>query len=74
MNNKKKEKFGDLLLDTAKYLITAVVLSTFFQGIEEWEWYTYVIAMTVIVVVIWAGLSFFTEAENKESHNNKKRR
>ena len=70
MDEKRKEKFGDLLLDTAKYLITAVILSTFFKGIEEWAWYTYVIAIAVVIAIIWSGLSLFEEDKDKR----KKRR
>lgn len=69
MNKKRKEKFGDLLLDTAKYLITAVILSTFFKGIEEWAWYTYLISIVVVMVVIWAGLSFYKDDINKKKKN-----
>ena len=49
------------MLDTAKYLITAVVLSTFFQGIEEWAWYTYVVVIIVVSAIIAIGLTFFNE-------------
>ena len=39
MNRKKKEKLGDLALDIAKYIITAVLIATWFNRTEQWQWY-----------------------------------
>ena len=41
MNTKRKEKLGDLALDIAKYMITAVLLATWFKRTEQWAWYDF---------------------------------
>ena len=64
MNKKRKEKFGDLLLDIAKYIITAVLLATWFNGVEAWEWYSYIIPVVAVVLAIVVGLHFYTD-DNK---------
>lgn len=35
MSDKMKEKLGDWLLDVAKYLITAVAISTIFEQLSQ---------------------------------------
>lgn len=64
MNSKRKEKFGDLLLGIAKYIITAVILTSFFQGMGTWSWYTYIISIAVVTAVIFLGLILFDEDKN----------
>ncbi|WP_314126012.1 DUF6722 family protein [Segatella maculosa] len=56
MNTKRKEKLGDLALDIAKYIITAVLIATWFSKSERWEWYDFVLPIFVVVGMIWAGL------------------
>jgi len=65
MNKKRKEKFGDLLLDIAKYIITAVLLATWFSDVDEWEWYSYVIPVFVVVTITIGGLLLFKDDERK---------
>ena len=38
-----KKEFGKWLMDIAKYVATAVLLSSFFADIDRWEWYFYVL-------------------------------
>ena len=35
MNRRRQEKFADLLLDIAKYIITAVLLATWFSDVRD---------------------------------------
>ena len=65
MNKKRKEKFGDLLLDIAKYIITAVLLATWFSDVDEWEWYSYVLPILVVVTITVGGLLLFKDDEKK---------
>ena len=71
VNTKKKEKFGDLLLDIAKYIITAVILTSLFQGIEEWNWHVYVLCIISVVIIIWIGLDQFNDNKNKTNKKKK---
>lgn len=64
MNSKRKEKFGDLLLGIAKYIITAVILTSFFQGMGAWAWYTYIISIVAVSAIIIVGLKLFEEEKN----------
>lgn len=72
MNSKRKEKLGDLLLDIAKYIITAILLATWFSDIGEWEWYSYLLPVIAVVVAAITGLSMFSN-ESKSNKHNKRR-
>lgn len=70
MNKKRKEKLGDLLLDIVKYIITAVLLATWFNGIEYWEWYVTIGVILSVGIITIIGLSLF----NDDKIKTKKRR
>ncbi len=61
MDRIRKEKFGDLLLDVAKYIITAVILTSLFKGADEWPWYIYFAIMSLVVLLIWGSLLLFKD-------------
>ncbi|MBR1411360.1 MAG: hypothetical protein IJ580_09715 [Prevotella sp.] len=65
MNNKRKEKLGDLLLDIAKYIITAILLATWFSDIEQWNWYSYILPVAAVVIAAISGLYLFKDDKNK---------
>ena len=48
MNTKKREKLGDLSLDIAKYIITAVLISALFNRSDEWKWYDFIYPVIVV--------------------------
>lgn len=50
-----KKKFGKWLMDIAKYLTTAVLLSSMFANIEK-LWIIYVFALSGIVSTLAVGL------------------
>lgn len=56
MNTKRKEKLGDLALDIAKYMITAVLLATWFKRTEQWAWYDFIIPVFVVIGLVLLGL------------------
>ena len=64
MNTKRKEKLGDLALDIAKYIITAVLIATWFSKSERWEWYDFIIPVFVVIGLVLLGLYFLND--NKE--------
>ena len=56
MNAKKREKLGDLSLDIAKYIITAVLISALFNRSDEWKWYNFIYPIIAVALTIWIGL------------------
>lgn len=50
-----KRDFGKWLMDIAKYIATAVVLSSIFGGIER-QWLLVALGATVVVITLAAGL------------------
>ncbi|MBB1530972.1 MAG: hypothetical protein HXL35_04760 [Prevotellaceae bacterium] len=64
MNRKKKEKLGDLALDIAKYIITAVLIATWFNRTEQWQWYDFIIPIIVVISIVWIGL-YLTDNNDK---------
>ena len=58
-NEETKEKFGDYLIDISKYVITAVLITLFFNDISSSKVLTYIIgALVAILTLIW-GLFYF---------------
>ena len=56
MNNKRKEKLADLLLDVAKYIVTAGLIATWFGNMGHWDWYSYLLSLGAILLSIIGGL------------------
>lgn len=56
VTDKAKEKIGDWLLDIAKYILTAVLLTAIFSGITDWKWYWYAIVVFVIALLFVIGI------------------
>lgn len=50
-----KKEFGKWLMDIAKYLTTAVLLSSVFNDIKE-SWVIYFVVSVAIVLTLLAGL------------------
>ena len=65
-----KKEFGKWLLDIAKYMVTALLLSTIFADMNE----PIIIYMVVILstIVLCFGLYWINESE-KENKNKKKK-
>ena len=58
-NEETKRKFGDYLIDISKYVITAVLITLFFNDISSSKVLTYIIgALVAILTLIW-GLFYF---------------
>lgn len=69
MNNKLKEKIGDWLMDVAKYMLTAIALSSAFGHLDQTWMYAVVLVITVLVFII--GVLLIKDIDNK---NNRKRK
>lgn len=66
MTQKAKEKGADLVLDVAKYVITAGLLATLFGNITKWEWYWYVLAVAIVFATTWIALTFYKDESKKK--------
>jgi hypothetical protein len=67
-----KKEFGKWLMDIAKYMVTALLLSTIFADMHE----PIIIYMVVImsVIVLGFGLYWVNEGETTEQKKNKKKK
>jgi len=58
--------FANWLMDIAKYVITALVLSTAL-GLQEQGWIYYVVCLIFVAIVV--SLAFFLYRKDKEKNN-----
>lgn len=68
-NKKRKDKFANWLLDIAKYITTAVIISSIFEGIEN---RTYLLITGIAVVG--ASLGWGMLLIQDDDTNNKKKK
>ena len=72
MTQKQRDKIGDLLLDIAKYIITVIVLATWFRGADEWIWYMYLPAILTAIIAIYTAIVLFKDKNNKKIKKNRR--
>lgn len=51
-----REQFGKWLMDIAKYITTAIVISSVFENLGEWNWATYSLTIAAVVATLVLGL------------------
>lgn len=66
-----KKEFGKWLMDIAKYMVTALLLSTIFADMQEPVIIYVVVILSIVVLII--GLYWVNEAEKEESKRIKKK-
>ena len=66
-----KREFGKWLMDIAKYMVTALLLSTIFSDMQEPIIIYMVVILSVVVLII--GLYWVNEADNEVVKSNKKK-
>lgn len=66
---KVKEEIGKWMLDVAKYVATAVLISSFLGELSS-RWLVYVLGILAVIVFLWMGLWFInqTNRDNKEGN------
>lgn len=74
MNRKQQEKLGDLLLDIAKYIVTAVLLASWFHDVAHWSRASYLVPVGAVVITAYAGISLYDHSEVKVENNRKHKR
>ena len=67
-----KKEFGKWLMDIAKYMVTALLLSTIFADMNSPIIIYMVVILSIIVLMI--GLALVSEEPTTVNINNKKRR
>lgn len=67
-----KKEFGKWLLDIAKYMVTALLLSTIFSDMDDPIIIYMVVILSVVILII--GLSIINESEKEMSLNLKNRK
>ena len=73
MNRKKKrkDKFANWLLDIAKYITTAVIISSIFEGIED-KLSLLIVAIAVVGAALGWGLLLVQDDEPKNKKKGNK--
>ena len=56
---KVREKFGDYLMDISKYVITAVLITMFFDDISSSRGLTYIAAIVTAVLTLLLGIVYY---------------
>lgn len=54
-----REKFGDYLMDISKYVITAVLITMFFDDISSSRGLTYIAAIVTAVLTLLLGIVYY---------------
>lgn len=72
MTQKQRDKFGEFLFDIAKYIITAVLLATWFKGVNEWSWYMFLLPMSAAFVAIVTATYLFKDKHLKKNKNKRR--
>ena len=58
MQKETKKKIGEWLMDIAKYMLTAVVISTIFKDFEN-KWAVYVVGFAAVAISLYIGVDMF---------------
>ena len=72
MTQKQRDKIGDLLLDIAKYIITAVIRTSWFKDTYHWSWYMFLLPICASAITILTAIILYDN--NIKKKNKKKRR
>ncbi len=71
-----KKEFGKWLIDVAKYVSTAILLSSLFSDIKSWPWYFYLIMFCTVFAVLYLGLVLVAKPKetNRNKHHSKRKK
>lgn len=58
-----RKELGKWLMDIAKYMTTAVLLTSLFNGVNEWAWYLYGLVVIAVLVTLATGLFLIKDKE-----------
>lgn len=60
-----KKELGKWLMDIAKYMTTAVLLSSLFSGMDNWAWYVYLLIVLAVLITLGVGLMMLKDRKEK---------
>ena len=60
-----KEKLGNYLIDTSKYVLTGIVISSFFRDFDDHKFLVYGLGVMVSVLALAFGLVLTNKKEDK---------
>lgn len=64
IENKRKEKLADFLIDVAKYVFTGVIITSLFNDVSD-KTLLYVVGMGIVVFALWGGLLLTNNRKEK---------
>jgi hypothetical protein len=65
MQKETKKKIGEWLMDIAKYMLTAVVISSFFKDLEN-KWVMYALGIVAVALSFYIGVDMFDKNNKNE--------
>ena len=68
-----KKVFSSFLIDTGKYVLTVLVLSTIISD-KDFSWQYYAICLVGVVSIVVGGLVLYRNAEKDEKKKKKKKK
>ena len=70
MENKWVEELGKFLLDVGKYVLTAIVISSFLsERASTWQWLIVAVCFTLLMMIV--GLLLIASANSKPKRKKK---
>ncbi len=69
-----KKELGKWLLDIAKYVVTAIVISNWLSGFSNWDWYFSLLTIVIIAVVVIFSLKLIGAEENQSKNKKEKKK
>ena len=58
MKKETKKKIGEWLMDVSKYMLTAVLISSFFKDLEN-KWVIYIVGSVCVILSFYIGVDLF---------------
>jgi len=60
------KELGKWLMDVAKYMATAILLSSLFTSFNGWRWYNYAFLILAIIFTLIVGLYLSNRKEKQQ--------
>ena len=60
-----KKEIGKWFMDIAKYVATAVLISSFLGGLQQ-KWLMYVMGIVVVAIFLFLGIFYMNDKETKK--------
>ena len=65
-----RKEIGKWFMDIAKYVATAVLISSFLGGLQQ-KWLMYITGIIVVVIFLVLGMFYINDKETKKKINKK---